>query len=186
MNKVVVLSSFLYVPLPFASVDHESPSTNHHWPSLVFIPPGWGCYHTPSARNPPEFWSCDIKVLYSKYPELIIDLPIPKNDVFLLLRWDRGSPVSRTHWEDHDFVQHGSTKNYLGYPWCTGTQGMPSPITVRPYPRFLPPLQRLIARHPRLFVDALKEGCPREGGWLERSAVSRGLSTFIDCLICAT
>ncbi|CAL1147789.1 unnamed protein product [Cladocopium goreaui] len=27
----------------------------------------------------------------------------------------------------------------------------------RPYPRFLPPLQRLITRHPRLFVDALKE-----------------------------
>ena len=28
----------------------------------------------------------------------------------------------------------------------------------RPYPRFLPPLHRLIARHPRLFVDALKDG----------------------------
>ena len=27
----------------------------------------------------------------------------------------------------------------------------------RPYPRFLPPLQRLITRHPRLFVDALKD-----------------------------
>ena len=27
----------------------------------------------------------------------------------------------------------------------------------RPYPRFLPPMQRLIARHPRLFVDALKD-----------------------------
>ncbi|CAK9038940.1 Hypothetical protein SCF082_LOCUS22842 [Durusdinium trenchii] len=29
----------------------------------------------------------------------------------------------------------------------------------RPYPRFLPPLQRLIARHPRLFTEALKEPC---------------------------
>eukprot|EP00913_Durusdinium_trenchii_P035802 g33501.t1 len=33
----------------------------------------------------------------------------------------------------------------------------------RPYPRFLPPLQRLIARHPRLFTEALKDRHPSVG-----------------------
>lgn len=38
----------------------------------------------------------------------------------------------------------------------------------RPYPRFLPPLQRLITRHPRLFVDALKDGEVLKLGGLQK------------------
>jgi len=48
----------------------------------------------------------------------------------------------------------------------------------RPYPKFLTPLQRLLARHPRLFLDALKE--PQESkGWPDWASPGDGADVLL-------